>query len=123
MSDFKFSCPVCNQRLQCEKASMGDTISCPGCDAHIRIPFGHTPVDPVTLVPHGELIPDASASGQAPVEERERDIARAREAHPISVYPSMKPRLSYVLSGGTVKPGAEEPRKEDPASPEQGFAE
>ena len=33
------------------------------------------------------------------VEERERHIAQARESHPVSLYPAMKPRLDYVLNG------------------------
>ena len=34
-----------------------------------------------------------------PVTERERQIAAARESHPVSVNPIMKPRLAYVLNG------------------------
>jgi hypothetical protein len=35
------------------------------------------------------------------IEEREQQIAAARQAHPIQLNPPMKPRLEYVLSGET----------------------
>jgi predicted RecB family nuclease len=31
------------------------------------------------------------------LEERERQIAEAREAHPVSLYPTFKPRLDKIL--------------------------
>jgi hypothetical protein len=36
-------------------------------------------------------------------DEREKQIAAAREAHPVQSYAPMKPRLSYVLSGEAPK--------------------
>ncbi len=33
------------------------------------------------------------------LEERERQIAKAREEHPIQINTAVKPRLDYVLSG------------------------
>jgi hypothetical protein len=176
MSELKFTCPLCGQYLQCEKAYGGDKISCPTCQAELRVPFSHTPPEPKTQLPHAELItsPPATAapptgdttltdvavpvkpaskpaapaperephylcpcchaelrlprngvhSGQAPIPaelvqpagdhsstqpcpgehtsvvEREQQIAHAREANPVSLYPAMKPRLDYVLNGG-----------------------
>jgi len=38
MSDFKFSCPQCQQHLQCDEQFAGREIQCPGCHHLIRIP-------------------------------------------------------------------------------------
>jgi hypothetical protein len=38
MSEFKFSCPHCDQHLQCDEQYSGRQIQCPGCDHLIRIP-------------------------------------------------------------------------------------
>lgn len=45
------------------------------------------------------------------IEERERQIAAAREAHPIEVNRSMKPRLEYILSEKAA-PVKEKPKEE-----------
>jgi len=182
MSELKFSCPLCGQRMECEKAYIGDTVVCPGCRADVRVPSTHSPLDPKTSLPRAELIraagelpdnissPDdenpfaqssALKTAVAPIEskrsgegkagkspgeirfqcpmcqaalvwprdvlagsieqagslettddgagsgarthaEREKQIAAARDSHPVSLYPSLKPRMSYILSGGEV---------------------
>jgi len=38
MNQFKFSCPHCDQHLQCDKQFAGREIQCPNCDHLIRIP-------------------------------------------------------------------------------------
>jgi len=38
MPEFKFACPHCSQRLQCDEQFSGREIQCPGCDHLIRIP-------------------------------------------------------------------------------------
>ena len=38
MSEFKFTCPHCNQHLQCDEQFAGRQITCPGCKILIRIP-------------------------------------------------------------------------------------
>jgi hypothetical protein len=38
MSEFKFSCPQCQQHLQCDEQFSGREIQCPGCNHLIRIP-------------------------------------------------------------------------------------
>lgn len=38
MSDLKFSCPQCQQHLQCNEQFSGREIQCPGCNHLIRIP-------------------------------------------------------------------------------------
>ena len=38
MAEFKFSCPQCEQHLQCEEIMSGRQIQCPACNHLIRIP-------------------------------------------------------------------------------------
>jgi hypothetical protein len=38
MNQFKFSCPKCQQHLQCDEQFSGREIQCPGCHHLIRIP-------------------------------------------------------------------------------------
>lgn len=38
MSDLKFSCPRCEQHLQCDEQFSGREIQCPACNHLIRIP-------------------------------------------------------------------------------------
>jgi DNA-directed RNA polymerase subunit RPC12/RpoP len=38
MSEFKFTCSHCNQRLQCDEAFAGRQIQCPSCNHLIRVP-------------------------------------------------------------------------------------
>jgi len=38
MSEFKFSCPHCQQHLQCDEQFSGREIQCPKCNVLIRIP-------------------------------------------------------------------------------------
>lgn len=38
MSEFKFSCPFCEQHLQCDNRMSGRQIKCPSCDHLIHVP-------------------------------------------------------------------------------------
>ena len=38
MNEFKFNCPHCDQRLQCEQEFSGRQIQCPSGNLLIRIP-------------------------------------------------------------------------------------
>jgi DNA-directed RNA polymerase subunit RPC12/RpoP len=38
MNQFKFSCPHCEQHLQCEEQASGREIQCPNCRHLIHIP-------------------------------------------------------------------------------------
>jgi hypothetical protein len=38
MSEFKFSCPHCQQHLQCDEQFSGREIQCPACQVLIHIP-------------------------------------------------------------------------------------
>ena len=39
MSEFKFSCPKCDQHLQCDERLGGRQIQCPACQHLISIPL------------------------------------------------------------------------------------
>jgi hypothetical protein len=44
MADFKFHCPHCDQKMQCNDKMSGRQIQCPSCNHLITIPAmpGHT---------------------------------------------------------------------------------
>lgn len=103
---------------------------CPVCQSELsvstRSPAGTTP-QLATLV-NKAASPGASPSAAHPPEidtasviHREEQIAEAREAHPVSLYPAMKPRLSYILGDGSQPPhpgnSPTAPDESDPAKP------
>lgn|ERR1041385_490349 len=112
-------------------------VTCPVCQSHLRIELG-TP-SKSSGPPKAELIgksaaarPDQPSSKGEPVarsdssasdtshlsfEEREKQIAAAREARPIQLYPAQKPRLDYVLSGGAAP--AKATSSEKPKHPQE----
>jgi hypothetical protein len=49
MNQFKFSCPHCQQHLQCDEQFSGREIQCPACHVLIRIP--HIPGKTVDFKP------------------------------------------------------------------------
>ncbi len=63
MADFKFNCPHCNQKMQCNVMMSGRQIQCPSCNHLITIPAapGHTAEHKpevgntwVTILPHAK---------------------------------------------------------------------
>lgn len=97
-------CPVCRSELKIQTASHSGAT--PQTAQLVR-------AAPQTLdaaVPEAkpdlpEKAPPVSSA------EREEQIAAARDANPVSLYPPMKPRLDYILSGGE----APHPKSEDEA--------
>jgi hypothetical protein len=127
MSDLKFSCPSCGQHIQCEESHAGEKIPCPGCALLIRVPTD-APIVRKTSLPATTPPPSAAPPGMGPVPtleenflaesgtplpttppvtEREQEIAAARAAHPVLPSSQVKPRLSFILSGGEA-PAAQE---------------
>jgi hypothetical protein len=96
------------------------TVNCPACHAELKVvipvnseaasttllhsasPAAHEPSSPASAAAEPEHPDFAHMS----LEERERQITRAREAHPIQVNTNPKPRLEYVLAGKAPPPGA-----------------
>jgi hypothetical protein len=121
MSDLKFSCPSCGQHIQCEQSHAGEKLPCPKCAALIRVPtdaeivtrtsepaptpFGSGNVP--TLEENFLSNPDAPLPSEPPITEREQEIAAARGAHPAQGSQAVKPRLSFILSGGQAPIAAE----------------
>lgn len=46
MSEFKFSCPVCSQHLECDDSLSGSSIQCPACQNGITVPHSLTAAVP-----------------------------------------------------------------------------
>src|SRR5437879_9511565 len=65
MSDLKFECPSCNQRMECDRALGGDVIHCPKCCAELRIPFP-TPHSLPGSVQRAELLHPATGPANTP---------------------------------------------------------
>jgi len=125
MSDLKFSCPSCAQHIQCDESYAGEKLPCPGCGSLVRVPVDAPIVTKATVAP---TTPVPAPTGVAnvptleenflqesgaplpstpPITEREQKIAAARAAHPLQPNPQVKPRLSYILSGGEAPVPAE----------------
>ena len=127
MSDLKFSCPSCAQHIQCDESYAGEKIPCPSCASLVRVPTdaplavkSPPPTGPAATATVGAGVPGVPTleenfleeSGtplptSPPLTEREQQIAAARAAHPLNPSPAVKPRLSYILSGGQAPPPAE----------------
>ena len=70
MSEFKFACPSCNQRIAADPTWSGQQIQCPVCKAQIAVPAAPAPAPSQasaapTLPPKGRL----SVSSHAPAVE------------------------------------------------------
>jgi hypothetical protein len=63
MSDFKFSCPHCDQHLQSDERLSGRQIQCPHCDTLIRIP--HVPGKTAQYAPESGKTWDTFVGGKA----------------------------------------------------------
>jgi ribosomal protein S27E len=128
MSELKFSCPSCGQHVQCDISHAGENIPCPSCAQLIRVPHQGdvVKVKPTanenpfavdeekvsytsTQEPGKEKVPtlgedleqhsDEPGESKVPVTEREQQLAAAR-AHTTEPVTHVKPRLSFILSGG-----------------------
>src|SRR5580658_5400307 len=67
MSEFKFACPHCSQRLQCDESFSGRQIQCPSCNHLIRVPSipGQTvKYDPQSGMTWATHIPPPKAKSQ-----------------------------------------------------------
>ncbi len=47
MSEFKFSCPHCDQHITIDEGWVGQAIACPGCQNQITVPAPPGPAEPV----------------------------------------------------------------------------
>ena len=108
------TCPVCRSELKI--AATGGDARKPGSSPPLAELLRKGP-EPKPEAAPAQAQPESASDGQGKpehrhltIEEREQQIAAARQAHPIHLNPPMKPRLEYVLSGKTpplVKEGQE----------------
>lgn len=128
MSDVKFTCPSCGIHVQCDETRVGENLPCPGCAHLVRVPSNAEVIrsaaaaavnaaangpaiapDSVPTLEENFLAEEGKAGPSSPpMTEREQQIAAARAAHPESKK-AIKPRLSFILSGGQA-PVAEDNR-------------
>lgn len=103
---------------------------CPSCHAELRVPAESLEQPAGTLVSTEIVRPSPAQAAPAPVAakseaessesstvdvaERERKIAAAREQVKIQANPTIKPRLSYILTGGEAPAKAENNAVHDP---------
>lgn len=132
MSDLRFSCPSCGQHIQCDASHAGENLPCPSCAVLTRIPANaaivvkptptesaidekasYAPAEPEkdveifpTLEENFQAESEPPTPDTAPVTEREQQIAAARAAHAAHSQ-AIKPRLSFILSGGAAPPREE----------------
>ena len=136
MSDLKFNCPSCGQHVQCDIDHAGENIPCPSCAQLIRVPTSGSVVNAKPLTAENPFAtdeskvsytatkepekPDPSAgaptleeniagkkSAGPPVTHREEELAAARAVHKAQPTSKVKPRLSFILSGGQAPPREE----------------
>ncbi len=135
MSDLKFNCPSCGQHVQCDIDHAGENIPCPSCAHLIRVPTSGSAVaakPPATENPFATdeskvsytqakeaAKPDSSTTptleeniagktqAGPPVTHREEELAAARAVHKAQPTSQVKPRLSFILSGGQAPPTEE----------------
>lgn len=128
MSDLRFTCPACGQHVQCDLAHAGENIPCPSCAQLIRVPQSGAVVTAKPPAAEDPLATDEAKVSYRPAEEpgaakvptleenfsdnsgapksdnpltqREQEIAAARAAHSAQPVSYVKPRLSFILSGG-----------------------
>jgi len=90
MSEFKISCPSCDQHIACNESYYGVQINCPTCGAPMTVPApashpGHAPTGsrlPNLNVPNGLKIPKPDASPTAPRESGPSHAPRKQMRHP-----------------------------------------
>ena len=63
MSDFKFSCPNCDQHLNVDDGWAGHQIACPGCQSQIRVPEAPTVRNAGGVEVAGATPPEMSNAG------------------------------------------------------------
>jgi DNA-directed RNA polymerase subunit RPC12/RpoP len=51
MSDFKFNCAHCGQKLGCDESFAGREIACPSCKKNVVVPWPHGKPTGMTFVP------------------------------------------------------------------------
>ncbi len=79
MPEFKFSCPQCDQHIQCDTSYAGAQINCPGCQQPITVPQPSAAAAPPIPPP---IVPAARAGAAAPMAgQRMAGVPPAKKSH------------------------------------------
>jgi hypothetical protein len=105
------SCPVCHSELRV-KTGGANKANSPARAEVLRKGQPEAQRQPETVEGHTGSAPARPDVNHMTFEERERHIAAAREARPVSLYGSMKPRMDKVLSGDLAPVKSAEPAVE-----------
>ncbi|HXT10677.1 MAG TPA: hypothetical protein VN873_03875 [Candidatus Angelobacter sp.] len=137
MRDVKFNCTSCGQHIQCDETYVNEQIPCPGCATLVRVPANASLVEKIPTTPTGllggENVPTLEDNFRAdekgtplpsepPLTEREQQLAAARKEHAAHAS-QIKPRLSFILSGGAApvpeenQKALEPPEQKNPEGP------
>jgi hypothetical protein len=116
-------CPVCQSELKIPADAAAKPAAAPQpAELVHKAPGVHAVPPSVPAASPTSLKPAPGAAGLPSSPEREHQIAAAREAQQISVYPAMKPRLSLLL-GDDAAPApqtsaapSDKPREGEPPS-------
>ena len=91
MNETKFTCTACGQHIQCDASNAGRTISCPTCNAEIRVPSSAS----TDKAPSGEPVPAHTTKAAAGAAESVRQSQ------------SKGASASRAKSSGKIKPRSE----------------
>ncbi len=88
MAEFKFSCPQCGQRIQCDTGYVGAQINCPACQQAIVVPQSpHS-----AAAPSAPLVPPAVPPGLATRQSTTVPATGRRFAGAPGAQPAAKPK-------------------------------
>jgi hypothetical protein len=98
MSEHKFECPACGQRIACDSSAIGKAIACPVCKVAFSIP--PPPVESVSMAPGpvtmGSTVPSSTSQSQtqaAPTAPPPAPFAAAAP-RPMAPAPMRQPAMS-----------------------------
>jgi outer membrane lipoprotein-sorting protein len=98
MPEFKFSCPQCGQRIECDTAYAGAQINCPSCQQAIIVPQAAAPAVPPALP---QSTPPIRAGTAAPMAARSPAPApSAKKSHTLRNVLVITACVVFVLLAG-----------------------
>ena len=97
MSEFKFSCPHCDQHLQCDEQLSGREIQCPNCQHRLQIPL----VPEKSVAGSEQLPPDVWSPQPLPVQPRTLQENKPRRSAGGKVFPVILASLAVVVRKGS----------------------
>lgn len=104
MSEFKFACPSCQQRIAADASWVGQQIACPACNGQITVPAAPTgagpqPVGRLSVTPHAPTPPAPKTSMETMAATHAANRAKAAPASNAGKNAAIA-IVSVVLLGG-----------------------